>query len=146
MLSTTALAHLRRHQDELSALLDQMAALLAGDATRAQLPLAGVRWSIARKARAYQLFKHGEIFGPVIASRRPVQAAVATEMRRACVAMSDAYEDHLRRWSGRDTATEWSAYRRDVAAIVTRLRRHLLTERQQVERLLAGVIEVRCVA
>ncbi|RZM05334.1 MAG: hypothetical protein EOP68_18380 [Sphingomonas sp.] len=146
MLTTTAIAHLHRHQDALSVLIDQITALLAGDPEAARLPLAGVRWSIARKAREYQLFKHTEIFDPAIVRGRPAQAALAADLRRACLTVSGEYEAHIRRWAGRDTVIEWAAYRGDVVAMVSRLRRHLLVERQQVERLLAGSEQVRCLA
>lgn len=105
------------------------------------------RMELSRLLMEYALFKHREIFEPVIAGGGK-RGAEAMRLKLACIEAGKAYRDYTR---GRDKAhplTNWDTYRSAASAMAAAIRQHLVDERAGVRRLLGcktsitpGVIE-----
>jgi hypothetical protein len=143
MLTTDALTRLHDHQSRILVQIDGAVAMLGMDPDTARLPLARLRWTMVRMLRAYQLFKHGEIFEPVAAHGDADQRARARQMREACIAAGERFAAHVARWSCRDVVSAWSEYQPALRSAAADLRSHIAQERRQIERLLAGSVRTR---
>jgi len=143
MLSTDALARLADYQAEIADLLDQVAPLLSGTAAERQSDLAHLRWRMVRTLRAYQVFKHHEIFDALAQSGSPAQAARAKALKARCMAVDTAFRAHVTRWSATDVAASWQAYLDAATAMSETLRRHVADERASITLLLAGTHRTR---
>jgi len=141
-----ALASLRSHQSAILATLDTGVALVARDPGTACIPLARARWTVARQLRAYQMFKHTEIFEPVIARGDPVRSAQARAMAARCIAAGEAFQDYLKQWSSTDVLGRWEAYKPAMLDMTGQIRATLAFEREGVEALLAGSARTRRLA
>ncbi len=105
---------------------------------RDALTLAKLRWEVARAIGAYTLFKHHELFDPLVAHGTAEQARVAAEAKRACLAMGEQFQAHVRKWSGTPVADHWDEYKPATVAILAKLRAHFDTERQVVASMLVA--------
>lgn len=137
------IAHLQQHQREIEASLREGQALLA-DGNALQLKaIALVRWQLMRALRAYQLFKHTEIFNPIIASGAPSRAREAEELKQRCIVIGEAYREHVQRWSLSGPAHSWPDYLKETQEIIRRIRAHLDQETLGVAALIANLKRTR---
>lgn len=143
MNTDQALLIVQRHQGEILATVAGIMALVDGEPVRVQGDLARARWHLARQLRAYQLFKHGEIFGPLVRFGPPHQARRATDAAAVCLQHGEAFRGYLRRWSGRDILHDWPEYRSSVRTLATALRQALAMERIEIATLTAGCERLR---
>jgi len=143
MLSTTAIAQLDAYQDRVHALVNTARELIRQPPALAQPGIAKVRWHLLRVLREYQLFKHGEIFDPLIAANRTDLAVMARRLKTACIAAGEAYQSHTMRWTEQGALDNWEEYRRAVLAIVEQVDKHLAAERAAVVTLLSSVSRTR---
>lgn len=146
MKTEHALARLYEHQQ---AILDHLAAsceFMRQDPHLARGPLAKARLEMFRLLRAYQLFKHTEIFDPVVRQDNAGQIASASRMKADCTAAGEAYRAYVNVWSTRDVVDAWDSYRPAMTAMAQRLRSHIAVERAQVPQLLAGSSNTRRIA
>lgn len=109
----------------------------------AQPEIAQIRWQLLRVLREYQLFKHNEIFDPLIAANRTELAMMAKRLKAACIAAGEAYQAHTIRWTEQGALESWTEYQQAVLKIVERVEEHLRSERMAVTALLAGVSRTR---
>ncbi|MBJ6122145.1 hypothetical protein [Sphingomonas mollis] len=128
---SASLARLHEHQDRILTILDRATNLIHGDPDRNRAGLATSRWEMARRLREYQLFKHRELFDPMIAGGDPDQRRRARLMKADCILLSEDFQTHVARWSGVDVADDWITYRRAMLAITTRLRGAVMRERHE---------------
>lgn len=138
MDTSQALTLLGSHQAAVLAHLPHLVSLLNREPEAAREPLARTRWELIRLLRAYQLFKHGEIFGPLLAGGTPDEKRIAGRMERACTATGDRLLEHVARWSTADIVANWTEYRAATLAVVALLRAHIASERDEIARLLDG--------
>lgn len=85
--------------------------------------------------RRYQIFKHGQIFDPVIAFGPASSKIVAQGMKIDCLQLGEtfsAYNDRWRKLSLRD----WPSYRRDMIAHVEMITVNLQAELRAMRQLL----------
>jgi hypothetical protein len=143
MKTCEALNRLYEHQAVLLDHIDGACSLLQLDPPVAQPRLAKARWELVRRLRAYQLFKHTEIFDPALASGSPQQIAAARQMKVDCIAAGETFRGYVLEWSGRDVITEWDAYSLAMRRVAGDLRNHIAGERQNVTRFLSGVERTR---
>ena len=146
MKTDDALATLIRHQSEALVIITSATALVEGEPAAVRAPLSKTRWTLIRKLREYQMFKHVEIFDPAIARGTPAQSAAAQRLRANCVALATDFESYIRFWSAQDTVAQWSCYKPAMLAMAARLRGHLEQERIDVTALLAGAERTRHLA
>ena len=128
----SVLMRLDAHQEAVLAIVRGAEPLLRDASLRDVAALARLRWALMRALTAYQHFKHNEIFDPAIARRLSIEAATATRMKRACLAMSEAFRDYVATWSARDVAGEWAAYQPAALAMIDRLKAHVARERSEI--------------
>jgi hypothetical protein len=124
------IAELHRHQDGIVAHLVETRRLLGQPSEAAGYALAQRRWELARLLRAYQLFKHFELFDPLIRRGQLPQVEAATRMKVRCIDAGNAYTAFVRQWGGTDVLANWTGYARAVADMSDRVRAHLTRERQ----------------
>ena len=143
MLAERALERLAEHQERIAAILRRGRAALACARDPEHARLAQMRWELMRVLRDYQLFKHLEIFDPVIRHGTAAQAARAGELKQRCLGLAATYTEHVRRWSLLGAIDGWPAYRTDAMAMVDQLHAHLAAELRDTAGLLAGVRRTR---
>jgi len=143
MLTDDALRLLLSHQQAVLGLLDGATALLAGEPAAIRHDLAEARWRIGRAMRAYQLFKHVEVFDPLIARGDAEQRRTALAMKAACLRAGDAYWTFAQRWLGEDLVLSWAAYRAAARDMADKIRAHIAQERAGIGRLLVDVNDMR---
>lgn len=128
---------LGEHYRHIDALLSEgEAAINSTDPARAKT-LALVRWQLMRRLRAYQLFKHTELFGPVIRGNDPEKAKSAEAMKARCTGIGEAYNAHVGKWSAGGIESDWCNYEADAAEITRSIRNHLARELAEADKLLS---------
>jgi hypothetical protein len=137
MNAARLLPELDRHQAAILSHFDEVGQLVAGPPDLACPALSRRRWELVRMLRAYQLFKHHELFDPAIRNGNPAEAAAASRMKARCTGMGDTVSAYVRHWSCADVAGAWAEYSRATGALVHRLRAHLARERLEATELLA---------
>lgn len=137
MNSSDALAALDAHQAAVLAALDHALGLAQSPPEAVRVELAKARWDLVRQARAYQHFKHREIFDPGILSGTPEQALAAQRMKDACLLAGATIEEHAVEWMGKDLVAEWPAYRAALQTLATAMCSHIAGERGEIAALLA---------
>lgn len=95
------------------------------------------RWQLARVLTEYHVLKHREIFDPAIADGNPERAALARQLKAACIAVGEEFRAYVTRWSPVDKAAMWPEYRLTTLNLMSRLCDHIARERLTVQRLLA---------
>jgi len=112
-------------------------------AERNTVTLAALRWRLVRLLREYQLFKHTEIFDPIIRGDRASRSADAGRLKAACEETGAAYNDHIRRWNLSGTGETSPDYAADARHMIRRVGEHLDREQLDIRRLLDGVERTR---
>ena len=143
MLASTALTQLDAYQARILDLIETSLQLIGQTLASAQPGLAQTRWHLLRVLREYQLFKHNEIFDPLIASQRPELAAMARRMKIACISASEEYRLHTVRWAEQGSTNDWIAYEQAVRQIAAGLKSHLAAERVESAMLLSHTNRTR---
>ena len=115
-----------------------MAAINSPNPARARA-LALVRWELMRRLRAYQLFKHIELFGPFIRGDDPEKARSADAMKVRCTGIGEAYTAHVGKWSAGGIEDDWSSYQADATTITRSIRDHLVRELTEAGKLLPAI-------
>ena len=143
MQSDRAIEHLIFHQSDITKILiEAKHPLGSGDASEMKA-MALARWELTRTLRRYQLFKHIEIFDPLIRSQCPLRADAAAKLKQRCIDIGQAYAEHVQRWSLQGSASSWEAYQKDATKFIDRIERHLESELCEVRLLLAGINRTR---
>lgn len=143
MRTTDALASLHEHQERLLGAMAQSVRLLDGDALLVRPELARSRWRMMRELRAYQIFKHTEIFDPVLAHGPAEHVEGARTMKARCIAAGERYGAYALRWSSVDIASCWNQYRPAMLKMVQELSGHIARERQEITAFLADTHRTR---
>ena len=104
--------------------------------------LAHLRWELLRLLREYQLFKHTELFDPLLRGDDPDRRRRAGSLKDRCLAMAAVVTDHVRRWTVAGVA-DATSYEVEARALLARLARHLAEERLGVTHLLDGLQRTR---
>lgn len=139
MTSDTLQNQLQVHQDAILAIIGETEPLLRDSDHRDVATLARTRWTLMRLLTAYAIFKHGQIFDPIISRKLTGQVSRAERLKRACMAVGDEFRGHVTKWSGQDVKAEWAQYQPAALAIIARLRSHLTIERQEIAGLLVAL-------
>lgn len=133
--SPRAIERLLQHQDEILGIIKNSEAMLAHD-VRDVPGLARARWALVRALTSYQLFKHHEIFDPMLAKARPAEAHRLAEMKRTCNALGEAFRLYVQKWSAADVDGEWDEYQPAARTMIARIRAHMAGERANVTAIL----------
>ena len=129
------LSRLHGHQAEILDILGRAETML--DATRDVAGLSRIRWVLVRVMGRYQIFKHHQVLDPLIARGSPLEAQRAIRMKEACLALGEAFHEHVRKWSASDVEAQWPAFQPAARAMMGRIRAHITRERAEMDALLA---------
>ena len=130
------LARLADHQREILTILNGAEPFLTEPPKRDVAALARARWALMRALTGYQLFKHREVFDPLLAKARPADAYNLVRMKRACTELGDAFRSYVQRWSGADVEAQWTEYQPAALAMIARIREHIAREQEEVGKVL----------
>jgi hypothetical protein len=140
MNGTRAIELLGEHQRKVRELLRQTHEVLTPGQPETFAAVATLRWQIMRALRAYQLFKHHEIFDPLVTSGNAPTKAAATVLKEQCLAIGKDYAGFVERWSSGAATADWTRYATEAKKVVRRIDQHLINEQDKV-RLLIGNID-----
>jgi len=138
-----ALARLQEHQAQVARVLAEARPLLRDEDASHLKALALARWQLLRVLREYQLFKHSEIFDPMIAAGAVGRADTARRLKGRCLDIAAAFAAYVQRWSLTGPARDWTAYTAEALAMADRIDRFMMEELVEVRALLAGVERTR---
>jgi hypothetical protein len=86
------------------------------------------RWNFTREVLSHLSRDEALVILPLMGDRRPHIAQLATQSREQLRMLGDDVENHMGRWIGLPGATEWPQYRREVQALIRRLRASIAAE------------------
>lgn len=131
------------YQHDIRELLIEWERLLEPGAGDCPSLVAALRWKLLRVLRAYQLFKHREIFDPLARSDISHIAQSASRLKQQCTKIGLAYTDYIKQWSGNSVASEANSYLSATRQIISWVKQHLNTECSQVRALMRDVPDTR---
>ena len=133
---TGILVQLHAHQADVKAAIAESRALLAAESIDL-LATANARWRFTRLLTGYQMFKHQRIFDPLSRHGSAGDAAAARQLKIGCIATGETFRAHLARWNPSGIEANEAEYRRATRGMIAMIERHMLTERRDIEALLA---------
>lgn len=77
----------------------------------------------------YQLFKHQELFDPIIDDGPPDKARLAQQMKAECMMLSKEYQAHVAHSANLDISAQWGSHREGVIRLLARINAHIRRER-----------------
>jgi len=137
------LTRLDGHQAKALEIISRGDVLLAPHATPDQGLLSQARWELTRVLGAYQMFKHNELFDPIIRNGPPDKARLAVQMKAECIALGAEYRAHVARCANLDIPAHWDSYRPAVLRLLMRIKAHIARERWIAARLLIDGVAAR---
>ena|GEM_PF-1993285 len=123
------LSRLDEHQAQLLDIIRRGAILLAADASPDHGVLSEVREELTFALCTYQLFKHHELFDPILRDGPPDKARLAEQMKAECIALGEEYQAHAAHCANLDISAHWDSYRLVVARLLARIKAHIGRER-----------------
>jgi len=124
------IAELTRHHEAVLAHLAETRRVLRLPPDEALPLLTRRRWALVRLLRGYQLFKHVELFDPLI-RRGGAPGAAAAAMKARCVLVGDKVSAHIRSGSSADVR----GYLAAETAVIDLLQAHVAREGEEARRL-----------
>lgn len=143
MQSERALEILAQYQRSIMTILCQGRRTLAASDASQMMALALIRWEMTRTLREYQLFKHGEIFDPIMRVAGSPRGRVAAALKERCLCLGEAFRKHVQRWSLEGPATAWDDYQREAISLAVQIEQHLEMEMREITALLVGLARTR---
>jgi hypothetical protein len=130
-------ARIDEHQRQITDLLTTTLPLLDRHHPSIQIgaELAKARMEMTRLLMDYALFKHREIFAPIIGSGGK-WLHDCQRLKAACIAAGQAYRDFIRNGNRAEPLTDWDAYRASAQAMAQTMQTHLAEERAGLRRVL----------
>ena len=127
-----------QYQQRIRRALDRGDTLLAAEVPDVTA-LGTIRWELVQAVRAYQVYKHSEIFDPLIDAGIEPAALIARGMKAMCIAASSRGKAFILEWSGRSAGDDWPRYSAATLAMNAEVRLTLEIERMGLTELRAAV-------
>ena len=143
ILHDSLLARLDQHQAKTLAIISRGDVLLAADAIPDPGLLDQSRTELTDVLSAYQMFKHRELFDPIIQDGPLDKARLAGQMKAECIALGEEYGAHVARCANLDIPAHWDSYRPAVLRLLARIRTHIMRERWIAASLLIEPVRAR---
>ena len=86
------------------------------------------RWNFTREVLSHLSRDEALVVLPLMGDRRPHIAQLATQSLTQLRTLGDDMENHMGRWNGLPSLAEWSHFRREVHALIRRLRARIAAE------------------
>ena len=138
MDTTRALRLLNEHRQGLFDQLKAAEVVVTGASKDGGPDLARAHWDLARRLRAYRLFKHADIFCPAIAQGDPGERRSAVDMMVGCDTAAANFDAYVLRWSGIGgvVGADEPDRRAAMLTLIAGVRAHLDAEGLAIEQLL----------
>ncbi|WCM28352.1 hemerythrin domain-containing protein [Sphingomonas sp. QA11] len=117
-------------------LAGSLEAIVAGPRPETHGLLMRSRWNFTREVLSHLSNDDALLLVPLMGDRRPHIAQLATQSRAQLRTLHDDLENHMDRWKGLPATTEWSSYRREVQALIRRLRARIAAEESGIHHFL----------
>jgi hypothetical protein len=105
-------------------------ALLAPGSVRDPATQARHRWELLRVLVEFQIFKHRDIFDPMIRQGDAHVARCAQAMKEDCAALGMEVRDFVTRWSDGSVGENWDNFRSAKLALIAKVERGLVEQRR----------------
>lgn len=138
-----AIIRLEGYQEQIRRIIGQALPVVRDGDPSQCMSLASARWQLLRVLREYQLFKHTEIFDPIIGHGPGLKASAAALLKKRCVELADEHHRYVQRWSLEGLGTAWPQYRSEALVMADRIEQHLRQEMRDVRALLSGLYRTR---
>jgi hypothetical protein len=137
MEKSSLLRQLDYHQQRISSILRWATPLLDKAAVTSEVAAEMMtrRMELSRLLMEYALFKHKDVFEPIIAGGG-LKGAEAMRLKLACIDAGEAYRDYTRAAGPTRPLAQWSTYRVRASAMAESIRDHLAQERSGIRKLL----------
>lgn len=126
----------RLHAGVLS-LLDRARPHLNGRDPETWSALAPFRGELGAALHALQVYKHREIFDPLIRAGGPNVAAVK-DLKAGCIKLGLDYEAYTRKWSTADIGARWPEYRLAGLSMMRQIRERMAEQDAAIRALYAS--------
>jgi hypothetical protein len=93
------------------------------------------RFQLCDHFSRYQIFKHAQIFNPVIEHAPASSKVVARAMKIDCIELGDTFSLYNNRWHGLES-NEWADYRRDMLLTTEMMQENINAEIRAIRQLL----------
>ncbi|CUS45438.1 MAG: hemerythrin domain-containing protein [Pseudomonadota bacterium] len=130
------IAKLEREHRRILELAGSLEAIVAGPRPETPGLLMLARWNFTREVLSHLSNDDALVVVPLMGDRRPHIAQLAIQSRAQLRSLYDDFENHMDRWKGLPATTEWSYYRRDVQALIRRLRARIAAEESGIHHFL----------
>lgn len=138
-----AIAELERHQQLIHDEIEEAKELVNLTVHNRCDLMAQARWRMFRLLRAYQIFKHSEIYDPTLRSSDRLRVERARTLKASCIATGEEYRLYTLQWSVDAMTRNWDDYRTALLSQVGKIESGLARERQEVITLLKDVPRTR---
>jgi hypothetical protein len=130
MLSPRALPLFDDHHDRAMAIINAQREYLTALTLPDAATLARHRWELVRVLVEFELFKHREIFDPLIRHGDQQTAARARIMKQECTALGADIRAFVTQWSNGSVEERWPEFRLAKLALFDRIERDLADQRR----------------
>lgn len=130
------IAKLEREHRRILELAGSLEAMVAGPRPETPGLLMLARLNFTREVLSHLSNDDALVVVPLMGDRRPHIAQLASQSRAQLRALYDDFESHMDRWKGLPAPMEWSYFRRDVQALIRRLRARIAAEESGIHHFL----------
>ncbi len=136
MNRTGLLAQMHQHHQAIADVTVEADAML-GSPDLDPAAVSSARWRFVRVLTGYQVFKHQQIFDPMVKHGSMLDADAARQLKAECILISEAFRNYVAKWSTSGIAGQEDAYRCEAHSMILRVRTHIARERRGIEALLS---------
>lgn len=134
MLTSRSLDHFHRLHNDVITLLDRARPHLNGRDAGSWAALAPFRGELGAALQALQVYKHREIFEPIVMEGGE-RAVIAKQLKVACIQLGLDYETYKRTWVTADIDARWAEYRLAGLAMMRQIRERMAEQDAAIEQL-----------
>lgn len=118
------------HHRRATAIMAAQRALLARGSVPDPAAQARHRWELLRVLVEFQIFKHRDIFDPVIKQGDPRMAPRARILKAECAELGSEVRAFVAAWSDGSVDRDWDRFRAATLALIAKVERGLAGQRQ----------------
>ncbi len=125
------------HHRRAAAIMAVQRALLVSGSRTDPATHARHRWELLRALVEFQIFKHRDIFDPMIRQGNPRTAPRAQAMKTECAALGAEVRAFVARWSDGSVDTDRERFRIATLALIAKVERGLADQRRALATMIA---------
>ena len=125
------------HHRRATAIMTAQRALLAPGSAPDPAAQARHRWELLRVLVEFQIFKHRDIFDPVIRQGDPRMAPRARVLKAECAELGAEVRAFVAGWSDGSVDRDWDRFRTATLALIAKVERGLAGQRQALATMVA---------